>query len=256
MTPHEKAVNALNRRLERLQANLREASVESARRFLFQSIVITLGVAEALSDYIKSVGQHAQRRYGELKQTKDTLGAQHAELLQSGNVLLEQLKANPTDRAIRREIERLQQSIEAVQKNLRRGANALQRELAPSLAMIDKIADSVRRLSEADESAVLKRQLKTVVGQVRELYSAQSSLPADNLIDAAAWETSALGEIDQATDFYDAYARAGYQVIRALELMTMAVSEQPPGTAENATTRANDAVAVRIKEITARFTTA
>ena len=90
MTPHEKAVNALNLRLEQLQANLREANLESARPFLFQSLVGTIGVAEALNDYIKEVGTYARRRHAELKKTNDTLAARHADMLKSGNALLEQ----------------------------------------------------------------------------------------------------------------------------------------------------------------------
>ena len=102
--------------------------------------------------------------------------------------------------------------------------------------------------------AALKRVLKTVVGQVRELYSAQPGLPAKESVDAVAWEKSTVAEIDQAAGFHDAYARAAYQTALALALMTMAVSDNPPRNAAEAMSRANDAVAVRVKEITARFT--
>jgi hypothetical protein len=255
MTPHEKAVNAINTRLERLQTNLREANEESTQRFLLQSIVVTLGVAEALNDYIKAVGEFAQRRHAELKQANEALGAQHASLLKSGQELLEKLKANPGDAALRKEIDRTQQTMVAVQKSVRRGANALQRDTAPSLAMIDRMAESIRRLSEADASDTLKRVLKAIVEQVRELYAAQPGLPTKNLIEAAAWEKSAGAEIDAAAGFHDAYARAGYQAILAFAWMTMAMAENPPQTAEEATQRANDAAAARLKEITARFTT-
>lgn len=254
MTPHEKAVAALNRRLERLQANLSEAKSESVRRFLFQSIVVTLGLGEALNDYIRMVGQYAQRRHGELKQANETLGAKHAELLQSGKELLEKLKADPTDRALRKEIERAQHDMEAIQRTLRRGANALQRDVAPSVAMIDSLSESVRRLCEADDADTLKRLLKTVVEQARELCAAHPALPAKDLIDPGAWEASAVSEINQATDRYDAYARALYQALLGLHLMTMAVSENPPRTAEEATHRANESAAARVKEITTRFT--
>jgi hypothetical protein len=157
MTAHEKAVDALNRRLERLQANLREARSESAQQFLFQSLVVTLGLSEAMTDYINRVGQYSQRRHGEFKQTTAAEGARHAELLKTGTALLEQLKANPTDRALRNEIELAQKAMTGVTKNLRRGAFALQRELALSMAMIDKLAESVRRICEADQSEALKR---------------------------------------------------------------------------------------------------
>lgn len=253
MTPHEKAIDALNRRLEQLQAGLRDATLESARQFLFQAIVGTLGVAEALNDYIKEVGTYARRRHGELKQTNDTLAARHADMLKSGNALLEQLKTNPTDRVLRKEIERAQQDMAAVQKALRRGANALQRDVAPSVALIDQLAESVRRLGEAEQTDALKRVLKSHVALVRDLYADQPSLPARNIVDAVAWEKSAVDELDQAAGFHDAYARTSYQVILALQLMTLAVSEHPPRTTEEATTRAAQGVAARIKEITGRF---
>jgi hypothetical protein len=253
MTPHEKAINAVNARLERLQANLRDAKVEAAQRFLFQSLVVTIGVAEALNDYVKMVGKYAGRRHGDVKQTNEALSAQHADLLKSGQELLEKLKANPTDRAIRKEIELAQQKMAAVQKTLRRGAHALQRELAPSLAMIDEMAVSLRRFSEAEQNDALKRVLRTIVGLVREFYRAMPALPTKDVVDAAAWEKSAGAEIDQAVDFYDAYARTGGQAILALELMTMAVSENPPRTTGEAAQRGNEAIGARLKEITARF---
>jgi hypothetical protein len=254
MTPHEKAVGAINTRIERLQANLREANGETAQRFLFQSLVVTVGVAEALNDYIAMVGQYARRRHAELKQTNEALRAQHADLLKSGQEQLEKLKANPTDRAIRKEIEHTQQSMAAIQKNLRRAGNALQRELAPSLALIDPMAVNIRRLSEADQTDALKRLLKAIVGHVRELYAAQPALPAKDIIDAATWEKSLRAEIDQSAGFHDAYARAGYTATLALELMTMAVAENPPRSAEEASQRANESTAARIKAITARLT--
>jgi hypothetical protein len=255
MTSHEKAVNALNVRIERLQANLRETKDESAQRFLVQSVVVTLGAAEALNEYIKQVGEYAKRRYSALKQMNETFAAQHAALLAAGREQLEKLKANPTDRVLRKEIERTQKDMEAVQKNTRRTANALQRDLAPSLATIDQMADHIRKLSEATQNDALKRQLKSMVGQVRELYADQPDLPAKGIVDAATWEKSAAAEIDQAAGFHDAYARAGYQATLALEWMILAVSENPPRTTEEAIQRANEAVSARLKEITARFAT-
>jgi hypothetical protein len=253
MTPHEKAVHALNTRLERLQANLRDATVESARAFLFQSIVVTVGVGEALNDYLKAVGSYAQRRHGTLKQTNETLAAQHAALLKSGQELLEQFKANPADRALRQQIARVQQQMEQTQKTLRRAANTLQRDLAPSLALIDELAVSVRRFSEADDPAALKRVLKTFVAHASELYRSQPDLPAKGIVQAEAWHKIVTHEIEQGMDFYDAYARAGYQVLLAFELMTMTVAENPPPTEVDATRRGTEAVAARIKEITGRF---
>lgn len=253
MTPHEKALAALNRRIEQLQAYLGEAKEEAAQRFVFQAIVVTVGLGEALNDYAKGVGAYAQRRHAEVKRNNETLAAQHADLLASGKGLLEQLKASPTDRAIRKQIEGAQRAMEAIQKNLRRGTNALQRDVAPGVAMIDKLADSVRRLCEADDAAVLKRVLRAHLTQVRDLYAAHPALPAKNLVDAAAWEKSAMGEIDQASDRHDAYARVIYQALLGLELAAIAVSESPPSSAEDAASRGNSAAAGRLRTITARL---
>jgi thymidylate synthase len=237
-----------------VQSALREAKEEAVQQFLFQSLVVTLGMAEALSDFIKAVGQYAQRRHAELKQMNETLAAQHTDTLKSGQELLEKLKANPSDRALRKEIDRVQQSMESIQRNLKRGANALQRDVAPGLAMIDQMADSIRRVSEAEQLDALKRLLKTIIGQVRELYAGQPSVPTTNLMDVVAWEKTALTEIDQAAGFHDAYARAGYQAVLALEWMVMAMAENPPESAGEATLCANEAVAARLRQITARFT--
>ena len=255
MSSIEKAENALNHRIDQLQAKLRAAESESTRGFLFQSIVACLGIGEALKDYVKMIGQYAQGRYGELKGTNDELIARHAELLKSGNELLAQLKANPSDRALLKEIERAQTAMAAIQKNLQRGANALQREVAPSIALIDQLTLSLRRLAEAEQFDALQRVIKVIIGHARELYLAQPALPDRNIIDAAMWEKSAMAEIVQATDFHEAYARAGYQAMLALDVMTMAVSPAPPQTAEEAIQRAGVSVVARVKAITARFTT-
>jgi hypothetical protein len=254
MTPSEKAENALNRRIEQLQANLREARTETAQRFLFHSLVVCVAIGEALTHYVKTIGEYAQGRHVGLKQTHDSLTAQHAELLKSGTEQLERLKANPADKSIRKEIERAQQAMAAIQKTLRRGANALQREVAPSIAMIDKLAATIRRFGEADQLDALKRVIKLFVEHARELYLTQPTLRAKDVIDAAAWEKSAASDIDQATDFYEAFAAAGYQAIFALDLMTMAVSTSPPRTSEEANNRARESVAARLKTITARLT--
>jgi hypothetical protein len=254
MTPIEKAENALNGRIERLQANLREAKSEATQRFLFQSLVVCIGIGDALKDYVRMIGQFAQGRHGELQQAQATLTAQHADVLKSGQELLERLKVNPTDRGIRKEIEQAQKTMAAIQKTLRRGANALQREVAPSMAMLEPLALGVRRLSEADQIDALKRITQGFIGHVRELYRTQPTLPAKDIVDTASWEKSAGSEIDRATDFYEACAGAGYQAMLALDLMAMAVSPTPPRTAAEATQRANESVAARLKTITARFT--
>lgn len=256
MTPVEKAETALNHRIERLQASLRAAESETARRFLFQSLVVCIGTGEALTDFVRAIGQFAQGRHGALKETHAALTSEHAELLKSGNALLERLKASPGDRALLKEIESAQRKMEAIQKTLRRGANALQRDVAPSMAMIDPLALTVRRLAEADDIDTLRRATKMAIGQARELYHAQPALPDRDIIDVAAWETSALSAIDQATDFSEAYACAGHQVMLALAVMTLAVSPSPPQAAEEATSRAGEAVAARLKDITGRFASA
>jgi hypothetical protein len=253
MNPTEKAEVALNTRLDRLQANLRETPSDAARRFLFQSLVVCVGLGEALTDYVKKIGEYAQARYSRLQQTHTTLTAEHAALLTSGTELLERLKANPSDRSLRQEIERAQRDMAAIQKTLRRGADSLQRDLAPSMAMVDELALSVRRFGEAGERDELKRVLETIVEHVRELYRTQPDLPSKNLIDTVSWGKSATSEIEQTTDFYEAYASAGYQVVRAIEVMTMAVSQTPPATADEISARANAAVATRLKAIAERL---
>ena len=60
MTPIEKAENALNRRISQLQANLRDSTSETSQRFLLQSLVVSIGIGEALTDYVKKIG----KRYG------------------------------------------------------------------------------------------------------------------------------------------------------------------------------------------------
>lgn len=254
MTPIQKAENALNQRIERLQAGLKVAESADVRRVLFQSLVVCIGVGEGLTDYVRMIGQFAQGRHGELKATHATLTAQHAELLTSGNELLERLKADPTDRVVRKEIEVAQRNMAAIQKTLRRGANALQRDVAPSMAMIDPLALSVRRFAEAEQIDALKRVMALFVGHARELYRAQATLPSKDIIDAVAWEESAVAAIEQATDVSEAFARAGYQALLALAVMTMAVSPEPPRSAEEATRHANASAATRLEAITRRFT--
>src|SRR4051812_36813437 len=183
MNATEKAEVALNTRLDRLQANLRETSSDTARQFLFQSVVICVGLGEALTDYVKQIGEYAQARYSQLKQTQTTLTAEHAALLKSGNELLEQMKASPNDRGIRQQIETAKRDMEAIQKTLRRGADSLQRDLAPSMALVEELAVTVRRFGEAGEREELKRVLGTVVEQVGELYRKQPDLPSKNMID-------------------------------------------------------------------------
>jgi hypothetical protein len=253
MTSHEKAVNAINARLARLQANLGTAKEEPTQRFLFQSIVVLIGIAEALNDYIKRVGEYAQRRHRAVQQENETLGAQHAGLLQSGRQLLEQLKAAPTDRALRKEIELAQRKMEAIQKTVRRSANALQRELAPALAMIDQLSASAKRLAEAGQRDALSRALRTIVAETCEFYAHQVEGGA---IDPAAWEKSATEALDPAADFHDTFARVGYHASLAIELVTLALAPQPPPSAGEATQRAGEAAAARLKEITARFSAA
>jgi hypothetical protein len=255
MNPTEKAEVALNTRLDRLQVNLRETSSDTARRFLFQSLVVCVGLGEALTDYVKTIGGYAQARYGQLKKTHTALTDEHASLLASGTEMLERLKASPNDRGILQEIERAQRDMAAIQKTLRRGADSLQRDLAPSMAMVDELALVVRRFGEASERPELKRVLETVVEHVHELYRTQPGLPSKHLIDTAAWGKSAVTEMEQATDFYEAYAGAGYQVVRAIEVMAMAVSETPPTAADEISTRANAAVATRLKAIAERLAT-
>jgi hypothetical protein len=254
MTPHEKAVNAINRRLEELQTALRGAKPEATQQFLVQAIVVTIGMADALTDYAKAVGAYAQRRHAEVKDANARLGEQHGELLNAGKELLERLKANPADKDLRKEIARAQQGMAALQKTVRRSANALQRELAPAMAMIDHMAESLRRLAGAADATALKRILKAMIAHVRELYATHAGLPANDVVLAQEWEKVVTVAIDEAAGFHDAYARAGYQATLALEWMQLAVSEKPPQNAADATRRAHEAVGARLREVTARLT--
>ncbi len=253
MTPIEKAETALNHRIVRLQGTLREGKSETAQRFVVQSVIVCIGIGETLADYVKTIGQFARERHGEIKEGQAALTVQHATLLKSGNELLEQLRAKPTDRTLRKEIDEVQRSMAAIQKTLRRGANSLQRDVAPSTAMIDPFAMSIKRLCEADQLDGLKRVIKLFVGHVGDLYLAQPTLESKISIGAAAWEASAVAQIDAATDFHEAFAHAGYQAILALNTMMLAVSQTPPRTAEEAIQRANQSAEERLKAITARF---
>ncbi len=255
MTPIEKAETALNARIARIQANLVETKSDTSRQFLFQSLVACIGIGEALTHYVKAIGDFARERHGVLKQSHAAHTAEHEELLRVGKEQLERFKAAPTDKALRKEIERTQASMAAIQKTLRRGTNALQRELAPSMAMLDEIALTLRRLGEADQKEPLKRAVKRIIEQADELYRAQPTLTAKRIVDAEAWANSAAAEIDRAPEYYEAYAHAGTQAMLALDVMALALSTTPPTTAEDATRRASESVSARIKEITGRFTT-
>jgi putative component of toxin-antitoxin plasmid stabilization module len=250
MTPHEKAVHAINARLERLQANLREAGTETARQFLFQSIIVTIGLSEALNDYVRTMGAYAQRRHGQLKQENDALAAQHDEWMKIGAEWLEKFKASPADKSIRKEIERAQKNMAHVQKSMRRAADTLRRELGPGLAVIDEAAVSIRRLCEATDAPGLKRVVRELIEHVRSLYAATAN---QKLIAAPAWEEAAFSAIDQAVEFHDAYARSGHQAALALELMAEIWSESPPQNPAELIQRADAATAKRLREIAQRF---
>lgn len=253
MTPLEKAESALNRRIEQLQGRLPEIASEETRRHLVQAIVVCVGLGEAITDYVKTIEQSAKHRYGELKAEQTVLTARHAESLKTGQELLERLKTAPTDRALRREIDQVQRAMAAIQKTLRKKADALQREVAPAMGLIDGIASSVSRFCGAEEREELRRAIKTMIGGVQDLYRGHPALPTEGIIDAVSWKESAFSALEAATDFYDCQARAGFQAILALEVMTLAVSATPPQTAEDATRRANEAVARRIRTITERL---
>lgn len=250
MNRHEKALEAVNRRLGRLRAELASVQGEAGRQFLVQAIMVTLGVGEELNGYVQRVAEHAQRRQATLKQANEALAAQHAESMISGQGLLERLKADPADRDVRKQIDAVRRRMEEIQKTLRHEAHELQRELAPLVAMIDRLADSVRRLCEAETPEALQRMVRMALEQLHELYG---TLPGRNVIDPAAWEKAAQEEMEPAADVHDAYARAGYQLWRAAILMGKAASERPPRTGEEAAAQANEAVAARMTEIAGRL---
>jgi hypothetical protein len=253
MTPIEKAESALNERINQLKANLRETVAEKPRQFLYQSIVVSLGLNEALTVYLSMIGQFARVRYSSIKDSNAALIEQHADLMKSGRGLLEELKANPQDHLLLKRIESAQQQMAAIQKELRRGANALQRELTPSMGAVEKIALSVKRFAEADQRDLLKRSVGEIVENVRELYLTQPDLPGRLIIDESDWEKSVASEIAESTDFYEAYARAGFRALVALGILSMAVSRNPPATADEALSRATEIVAAQLKTITDRL---
>lgn len=255
MTPMEKAEHALNGRIEQLQARLQETTSDVTRRYLIQAIVVCIGMGEAITDYVKTIEQYAKIRYGELKQDQATLTAQHADLLTSGNELLERLKTNPMDRVLRQEIEGVKREMAAIQKTLRRKGDALEREVSPAMGLIDGLATNVGRLCKAEERSELRRAIKTMISHVQDLYRAHPTLPSNGIIDASSWEKSAFSALEEATDFYDCHARAGFQAMLVVEVMAMAVSQTPPQTAEEATQRANEAAALRVTKIAERFAT-
>ena len=249
----EKAERALNGRIEQLQTGLEQATSEATRRHQLHAMVVCVGLGEAITDYVRSIEQYAKSRYTELKEEQTALTAEHAHQLKSGKELLERLKTDPTDRTLRKEIEAAQRSMELIQKALRKKADALQREVSPAIRLIDELADSLRRLCDAEEKSDLKRALKLIIAHVQELYQAHPSLPSEGIINPTAWEEAAAASLNDASDFYDAHARAGFQALVAVEVMPMAVSQSPPGTAEEATQRANEAVTARVRRITERF---
>jgi hypothetical protein len=253
MTSVEKAETALNRRLERLQANLRGATAEEARRSLAQALLVAIGLGGALSDYVRAIGEFARRRHDRIKQSNDALIAQHAALLESGQTLLAQLKATPTDRELRREIDRRQREMTSIHKTLRRGAGALQRDIAPSIALVEELSGGVRRFAEAGEPDTLRRAVASVIACAEEIYRAQPDLPARGIIDAAAWQRTAAAEIQAAPEFHAAFALGGYQALRAIEAMTLAVAENAPADQAELAARSNAAVVARLQSVAARF---
>jgi hypothetical protein len=244
MTPMGKAEAALNGRIAEFQAKLRNAEAEATRRSLVHAVMVLLAIREAVSHYVQAIGDYAKNRFAELKEQQTALTGEHAQLLKSGSEMLERLKANPADREIRKEIERTQRSMEAVQKNLRRGADTFQREIGPSLVLVDKLADSLRRLCESEDQVSLKRATKTLFSDVEEF----SRVP----VDAAAWYRSAAASIDEGTDFYDANARACFQALLALELITLAISTRPEAQ-QNIVETANAAATARVTAVASRL---
>lgn len=249
----QKVESALNRRIEQLQAQLKAAGADSTRRHLVQAILACIGIGEAITDYVATIEAYAKTRHAELKKTQVALTEQHTTLLESGKALLEQLKASPSDRALRKEIEQAQRSMAGIQKKLRRGADTLQQEVAPAIGLIDKIAATLKRLSESEDKEAQTRAVTMMVAHVQELYRAHPSLPSSGIIDAASWQKSAVRSVEEAEDFYDALARSSLQAIVALEVMIMALSTTPPTSAEDATRRADESVAQRLKRITERY---
>ena len=124
------------------------------------------------------------------------------------------------------------------------------------MGIMDKLALSIRRFAEADGLDALNRTGKTIFEHVRELYAEQPRLESRTIIDETSLEQSALTEISQGTDFYDSFARTGYHVMLAIDLMTLAISETPPRTMEEARSRAQETSNARVNTIAARLSAA
>jgi hypothetical protein len=97
--------------------------------------------------------------------------------------------------------------------------------------------------------------VRTWVAQVQGHYAAASARLGKHLINAEEWEASALAEIARAAEFHDAYARAGFQLVLALELLALAIAESPPTTSEESIYRAKEMAGARLKAVAARLAT-
>jgi hypothetical protein len=125
--------------------------------------------------------------------------------------------------------------------------------MSGSLGLVEPMADNLRRFSESDQIEGMQRLIGQWVGQVSDFYAEAVRRLERGLIDAETWENAAVAEITQASEFYDAYARTGFQLVLALELLALALAEAPPTTAAEAIGRAKEAATARLKEVAARL---
>jgi hypothetical protein len=254
MTPIDKAERALNLKIEQIQMRIQAAGSERPRSDLVQALLIWASLGAAITEFVGTIGQSAKRRHAELKEKQVALIAQHEGLLKSGQEQLERFKANPADPTVRNEIKQTQRSLEAIQKTLRRGAASLQNEVNPSIRILDTAADHVRRLCESEDKTEIKRWTRAIVKQPEALYRTHPALPTSGIINTATWEESATAAIEQAADFLEAQARGGFQAMLVLEILIMAISQNPPQSSEEAAARANAAVSLRMKDMMERLT--
>lgn len=249
----EQAEKALNARIQDFQTKLQAADAGPLRDSLVQAIVVYAGIGEAISAYVQSINQYATARFGELKTAQGTLTTEHAELLKSGHALLEELKLRPTDRALRKEIERTQRKMETLQKTLRRGADALQREISPGVRSLDELAAALRQLAEAEDTAKLRRAVHSMLAVARDRYHSGDHPPGNGVSPVAAWERGAVEAVENATNFYAAHARAGTHAILVTELLSAAMRVTPPETLDAGLQEAHAAVARRLAAVAERF---
>ena len=133
--------------------------------------------------------------------------------------------------------------------------------LAASLQHFEIGAPAVRQMIRLAQLGVGEfQQAAEMQTHVRIGHLAFRHLPnvPENYPHGAYWiegEPKLWYELERRTTLPDIDMTTGYQTMLALEVMTLAVSDQPPRTSAEAINRGSESVIVRVKAITERFTT-